>query len=495
MKSADYSARHWSKDYFKRSFEHYSQRSGYSNLGNRNWIFGSTAEGLLDPKVDLDFLKNLIQKDHGGKACTKKVVPASYAKFSKNEYAKMCSLMTYGVLKKRMVELVHDYKKRAKAGEVSQGYLDNIVQTQLLELYDRKDGAWIPRVGSFIEPVYRSCLEYAQKGEGNEPLHIERKYKINETGRYYYLGGKSLNINLSQNIGISHSTSAGKSHNFNPSKFIMSWLPKQLDLYGYSYSRNENLSASEGTSVSQGTFLVMQNAEFDVELKNYEQCMVVRWSEDLKALHRKTFYDNMMIQAAHDSNLMVDDEKFLSQHMVDRLGEGLMVCSGVEEDTPIAVRETYYYFTQHFTEGDMQDRADIHNHPWLLSLRGVREYETFLAATHADHDVSERKAEKTFVHAHELIGMKTMMESDKAAAQSKNLDGTSFEDFDKYKRNGWPLTQLVRTYRKISPTFPGLYTQLSRQEYQVDQWPWTGSQAGDNFNNHDAEGNAACLNK
>jgi hypothetical protein len=487
----DYTKRHWKKESLQESFEEHSKDSLYSYVQNDSRLKNITDnrlfkyEGPLEADFDMSFLDEIIKKDHGGNACTKNVVPASHAKFSKNEYAKFCSLMTYGILKKNLVELSEDFQRRSMSGEFTQKYLKYFVKTQLENTHLRKNGVWVPDTSFHISTVYKKCLELAEKGEGNEPLYIERKYRIADTGRYYYLGGKSLNINLSQTIGISHSTGSNKSLKFDPSKFLTSFIPAKFDLFGYSYTKNESLNANAGTSVSQGTFLVMQNAEFDVELKKYEQCLVIRWSEGLKAQHKTTFYDNAMIREAHDSNLTTDDGKFLSTHMVDKLGEGLMVCSGDLEDTPIAVRETYYYFTQHSTEGDMQDRADIHNHPWLLSLRGVREYETFLAATHADHDVSEKDAADEFVHAHELVGMKKMIESDLAGEM--NLDGTSFESFDKYKRNGWPLTQLVKTYRKISPTFPGLYTQLSRKEYQVDQWPWVGSQAGDNFTSNQTD--------
>jgi hypothetical protein len=55
-------------------------------------------------------------------------------------------------------------------------------------------------------------------------------------------------------------------------------------------------------------------------------------------------------------------------HLVNR---GIMVCDGTEQrpEKGIKMPESYYYFTQHFTEGDMLDQADLLNHPWLLQLR------------------------------------------------------------------------------------------------------------------------------
>jgi len=485
----DYNRKHKSTRDLMSDFKKYSKISGiYDSIVRNN---GVHKKFKLNPTLDLKTLGDIVKKDHGGNSCSKKVVPASYAKFSKNEYAKFCSLMALGVFSKNYHEILDDYIDKVEKGKMPptmRKRKDHFRMNSYSPSPYSDD--FVPNTVATANSLYNACLKFASKGESNEPLYIEKKYRIEETGRYYYLGGKSLNISLGQNIGISHSQSANKTHSFSPSKFLTGFLPKYLDAYGYSYSRGEGLSASEGTSVSQGTFLVMQNAEFDVELKKYEQCLSIRWSDGFKKSFEGVFYRNEFLTNAMRSNLHMKDGTHYSQWMNDKLSEGLMVCSGDLEETPVAIRETYYYFTQHFTEGDMQDRADIHNHPWLLSLRGVREFETFLAATHADHDETEENPDGTYVHAHELIGMNKMWESDAAALMSKNLDGTSYEAFDKYKRNGWPLTQLVRTYRKISPTFPGLYTQLNRKEYQVDQWPWIGSQAGDNFstNNSTTEG-------
>ncbi len=330
----------------------------------------------------------------------------------------------------------------------------------------------------FVNRVYKKCLEYAAKGEFNEPLAIERKYRIEETGRYYYLGGKALNITLGQQVGISHKNDSNKLHKMDIGS-ITSFLPSFLKGYGYSYSRGEGISANDGLNVQQGTFLVMQNAEFDVELKKYEQCLVLKWSNGFLKNRDTTgmFFRNPLVKAAEDNNLTLNGEDY-REHIYRKLTEGMMICSGEVDEEPLAIRETYYYFTQHFTEGDMQDRADIHNHPWLLSLRGVREFETFLLSTLSDHEVSDATPEDSAVQAVELVGMGKLLESDLAA---ENLDGTSYEGFDKFKRNSWPLRQLIRTYRKVSPTFPGLYTQLNRKEYEVKQWPWDGSVPGQKF--------------
>lgn len=467
----DYTKRHLNKQSVLDDLKKYSSNrlvtKQFSKL-NKN--------GQFD--VDVAFLENVVKKDHGGLQCTKKIVPASYAKFTETEYSKFCSLMTYGVFAKNYLKLTEDFIAKVKSGEINytpeNTFLSRYLSGNRSDVYTGSD--FRPNVDPFVDAVYKSCLEYAAKGEFNEPLDIERKYRIEETGRYYYLGGKALNITLGQQVGISHKNDSNKLHKMDIGA-ITSFLPSFLKGYGYSYSRGEGVSANDGLNVQQGTFLVMQNAEFDVELKKYEQCLVLKWSKGFLKENKYDFFENPMVKAVRDRGLTLNDEPY-EEHIYRKLREGMMICSGDIEEEPLAIRETYYYFTQHFTEGDMQDRADIHNHPWLLSLRGVREFETFLLSTLSDHDVSEATPEDSAVQAVELVGMGKLLASDLAA---ENLDGTGYEGFDKFKRNSWPLTQLIRTYRKVSPTFPGLYTQLNRQEFEVKQWPWEGSIPGEKF--------------
>ncbi len=438
------------------------------------------ANGRYD--VDLNFLDSIVKKDHGGKQCIKRVVPASYAKFNEVEYGKFCSLMTYGIFAKNYLNLANEFINKVKTGQIeykpSGSLLSSLFNTNIIDVYSKdKDYSPVPIVKPFVDRLYESCIHYAKLGKFNEPLDIERKYKIKETGRYYYLGGKSLNITLGQQANISHKVNSDKSYKVDIG-YIKKYLPPLIVGSNYSYSRSEGFSENNGLNIQQATFLVMQNAEFDIELKKYEQCLVVKWDDNFLKENKYIFFQNPMLNPAKDSGLTVNGEPY-NDYIIKKLLEGLMVCSGNIEEEPIAVRETYYYFTQHFIEGDMQDRANIHNHPWLLSLRGVRELEAFLISTLSRHDVEGPKPEK-YIQAEELTGMGKLFASDLAA---ENLNGTSYKHIKKFKRNKWPLSQLIRTYRKISPTFPGLYTQLNKREYEITQWPWKNSIPGEKFEN------------
>lgn len=394
------------------------------------------------------------------------IVPVGYARFNQQERANMCGYLVYGSMAKH---LYAELEKKDYQGRLS--------VVQLEKNADRKE------VENTLVKILNSCVQQSENA-----ISMERKYKINQTGRYYYLGGKSLNINLGQSTGISHSSSTSRNLSVSPSDIIQG-LAKPFtgngiakDIFGswsWSYSKGSSYSASAGTSINQGTFLVMQNAEFDVELTNYEQCVVTRWSEPMVRMYPKVFTGSLFDYGEEESEVLGR-----------KLRSGFMICSGEEETEPIAIRETYYYFTQHFVEGDMQDRNDIHNHPWLLQLRGLREYETFLAAAKSDH-VQAEKEDKRTVHAFELVKWSDMVKSDLQSVTRPSLSDEGYDKFDRLKKHSWPLTQLVRTYRRISPTFPGLYTQLDRAAYTSEQWPWD-SEPGGALNETNAEQEGVC---
>ncbi|MCB0386456.1 MAG: hypothetical protein KDD43_13770, partial [Bdellovibrionales bacterium] len=118
------------------------------------------------------------------------------------------------------------------------------------------------------------------------------------------------------------------------------------------------------------------------------------------------------------------------RRVIGEMMRGFMFCKGEVETQPTAVRERYYYFTQHFTEGDQLDSSDLYNHPWLLGLRGVRDFHTFVALL-------------------------------KAVPYNWKLESVINEE-------GWALQHMMNTYREVHPTFPGLYSILSNAEDKLE---------------------------
>lgn len=263
-------------------------------------------------------------------------------------------------------------------------------------------------------------LSWERRPDKHTPTFIvERKYKIYQTGDYRFKGGKSMNLNVGASFSLNHSESFsfGKSYNLLGPLNGIPYVGAILSPAALRLSSDESKSRSDGTSISEQAFLVMQQATMDLELLRYEKCAIVR-------MHPDRFNEIPMFYfgSRGDSE---GDRKVLSE-----ITRGLMFCKGEEETKPIAVRERYYYFTQHFTEGDQLDSSDLYNHPWLLGLRGVRDFHTFVALL-------------------------------KAVPYNWKLDAVVEEE-------GWALQHMMNTYREIHPTFPGLYSILSTEEDKLE---------------------------
>lgn len=299
------------------------------------------------------------------------------------------------------------------------------------------------RRSEMTNQVYSMCFRSLLASRTRQsPFALDYKVRVFSTGEYVFKGGKQMNLNVGANFNLNHSTdfkvSTGAGVNF--ADFIpmigalgRRGMPgggeKGLDFSKpFSIKLGADLgssrSRSDGTGISESTYLVMQSANFAIQLSEYERCTIVKMGPQLL----------QQISSDLQYYFRTDEEKSQLARAVHR---GLMVCSGEHEKKAMPVTESYYYFTQHFTEGDMLDQADLYNHPWLLAMRGVRDF-------------------ATFVH---LI-----------RAQEFSL----FQPFTKIvDKAGWPLDQLVDAYRAVVPTFPGLYTVLKPgeglKEYPFDQ--------------------------
>ncbi|MCB0411185.1 MAG: hypothetical protein KDD22_01580, partial [Bdellovibrionales bacterium] len=128
--------------------------------------------------------------------------------------------------------------------------------------------------------MVRDCLnsieERGQLDWYNPTLNVEPKLRVYNTGRKRFKGGKSLNVNVGQDLGISTSESAGVRRNLDPSSLtnLIRKIPLVItNIIGglmdgvsslVSLSYGTDVSRSAGTSISSATFLVVQAAAFDI---------------------------------------------------------------------------------------------------------------------------------------------------------------------------------------------------------------------------------------
>lgn len=285
--------------------------------------------------------------------------------------------------------------------------------------------------------VFAGCM---LKNYSDDPaLFVEDKLRVHETSNYTFLGGLQLNLNVGESFSVGRSDSWG--YSFKPQDILEGPAVVGSAIVGgmlggpmgavagavagslvkdaakilkpITLSKNAGMSSSDGTNVSQSTYLVTQIARFNLEISRYEYCRVVRFNPVF----------------VHDigGSLGIADRYF------DQIARGMFVCSGINATNPVKVDESYFYFTQHFTEGDMLDQADLYNHPWLLALRGVREFSTFV----------------NFTNAQEVMDLGNFTKG-VLAPEKRSL--------------GWPLAQMEQSYRRMLPTFPGLYTVVKSTE-------------------------------
>ncbi len=283
----------------------------------------------------------------------------------------------------------------------------------------------------------RSGLVEHCMGSSYDSVTFDRKLRVFKTGQdkdpYIFLGGMQLNLNVGQGFSVSRSQGYNWSAGIELFDMIgplkgagviskagsdtAGALLKPLSLKtGY----GESFSSSDGTSIADSTYLVAQIAGFKVRLDEFERCVNIRLGSDYA---RNINYG---LRAGLNSFL------HMNRRILD-LSRGVMVCEGKMNERPRQVKESYFYFTQHFTEGDMLDQADLYNHPWLLALRGQRDFGVFLNRIRGQEPITVGNFVK---------GIWT--------GRERKLD--------------WPLDHMLAVYKHVTPAFPGFYTELREGE-------------------------------
>lgn len=131
--------------------------------------------------------------------------------------------------------------------------------------------------------------------------------------------------------------------------------------YGWSQdsSRSDSLSESRGQTVtfSRGLYLIEQQSTLQISIKKYQSCISV-------------LADERTLLSIYGENSPVVRP------------QGFHFC--VPESTSgLTFLENYFFFSQHFATGDFIDARHPNNRPFVLSIRGNRDYYTFLNLTNS----------------------------------------------------------------------------------------------------------------
>jgi hypothetical protein len=302
------------------------------------------------------------------------------------------------------------------------------------------------------------------------PFVIERRVRVYETSnRYIYKKGETLNYSVGAGFALSHGMNVNRGYKFDPIEAVEKGLglapgdskasiaSKVIgafsSLLNFQWGMNESQSTSDGTSVSVGTTLAAQISTLDIEISKWEKCIVVRYDDG--------FMVNHVLQSVSSQGTVVYDPRFALK------GLGTMICSGDQDiyddlapkRQPLRVREKYYYLTQIFNEGDMQDPQALSNHPWMIQLRGIRDFAIFEKA------LKLPPKHLTWANGYELAlnDMLSLLEKNRNDERS-SLEVVDPEDTQK------ALNMMQDAFERALPTFPGMYTFSETGNDEVTGW-------------------------
>lgn len=309
-----------------------------------------------------------------------------------------------------------------------------------------------PKVARFLS----ECRSKAKNGFG-EVFAYDPKVRINKFNpRVRYKIGNSINIQLNADVRIAHNLSFDYNVGIRPLStigllgtglaaigFVATKIPHPIiwvmgatatasSAINWNNGRTEGRNATESQSVSQSTMLVVQEAIIDIQMREYEMCAAVTFTNEFAQFATKILAD-------------------LPSEKMSRF-RGLFLCSGNVIKKPEPIRERYYYFAQFFAEADMLDMGDLYSHPWLLSIRGLRDYRAFLALAEAGISGVEKNT----------VGGKMN--------QIWNKDGL-YSYATVRKQENWPIHQLASTYLNVLPSFPRLHSKIEDAE-EIPNYPW-----------------------
>jgi hypothetical protein len=297
-------------------------------------------------------------------------------------------------------------------------------------------GNKVDRAKTYLLESCYSKIQYMPKTKEIlfKDISFDRRYKVIETGEYRQLTGKNMNINVDVGFGITSYKDISTVESIGLNKMAIAGLAAAgifavtvglpvsaalavtglggMLLYSGSVNDASGSNLGRNTSINAATFLVVQKAELEINLRKHEKCLTTQFSKNFAYELR---LDRLFVKKGIDKKNL---------DLVKALTHGFLICEGDTSinNPPEKVIENYYYVTQHFTAGDMLDDVNLLNHAWLLSLRGVNDFNAFI----------------------DLLKAKTV-----------NAQGEVITDNKLYD---YPLSHLGNVYHQVLPTFPGLYT-------------------------------------
>ena len=294
---------------------------------------------------------------------------------------------------------------------------------------------------------FDDCATQVQIHGIDRVFNVERTMRVFETDHVArFVGGCQLGISVGATIAYARAQSESTSMTlgWDPVAMLggvakaakpmslLSAVPGALGVSAtFSYTSSDSKSLTRDSAFQMNTSLDLDKTEIDVKFKKYENCAAIRMNP--------TFWESQMTMLKLMSKTWTDQQK---AKLAEAISRGIMLCDGhvaVDRSQPakpgeelkpksIIMREHFFAIAQSWLTGTQNDPGDTKNLPWLLGMRGARDFTAFM----------------TFI-----VGTKDVRRI------PKQIEATTL-----------PLERMNESYQRYrawSPTEPGVYSYDSQQ--------------------------------
>lgn len=272
-------------------------------------------------------------------------------------FQELQAFLTSAPLKMSDAQVTADLQTLARTGRLSAPLAKGLCRYWFQSFIQK--GIW----PSEIQRAVMNCGLRIQKPDS--VFHIEKHLLVKDLGGFEFV--KGLNEVLSINTSISLSRTYAKSHNLTRSTSLgMSLEFPFTKLFSVGINGNYGISTSNAINTGNSTALTnqlgvnLQKNEYHLHLKRYEECSIVK------------VWPHLFMKKGLLENTLRPSDSFDKKAEVAT--QGLMICTGQENTTPLTRKETYYWLFQDASGYEMQDGGDVRNRNFFFALRGESEF-------------------------------------------------------------------------------------------------------------------------
>lgn len=227
------------------------------------------------------------------------------------------------------------------------------------------------------------CMARMSSRGWQDVLTVDRKLRVYEIGQQEALRSRQMGVTVGSDWSFGRSLSDSTSWSAGVSPLGLLAMPFSAALsavpgfnvisaiaggmgasVGVSRSHTTGQSVSEGYMFASGVNLNLRSLDMNLELKSTESCALVRVHRDFLARTRARLGRLAPGISAEQGLLMVS--------------RGVMICTGHGNAEPVRFRESYHSFAHGSFDEVLADRGSLLNQPWLITLRGTRDYALLL---------------------------------------------------------------------------------------------------------------------